>query len=78
MVWHLPMVVQLGPQSRVGLVSVEEPDRSRAESQGGDQGRGQDQVRDSVEVGCPQLLSESTRRIAPPTKNSHAPPPTDS
>ena len=33
---------------------------------------------DPVEVGCPRSLSESTRRIAPPTKNGHAPPPTDS
>ena len=62
----------------VGLVSTEEPEQSRAESQGRGQGRGQDPARDPVEVGCPRSLSESTRRIAPPTKIGHAPPPTDS
>ena len=64
--------------TRVGLVSTEEPERSNAESQGGDQDRGQDPARDPVEVGCPRSLSESTRRISPLTKNGHAPPPTDS
>ena len=37
--------------THVVLVSAEEPEQSRAEPQGGDQGRGQDPARDLVVIG---------------------------